>query len=218
MVQPRIASPYGMRERPSGPRMHNGIDIVADEGAPVHAVLPGVVTHATANGAPGFSGYGHTVVVRHDKPRVWTLYAHLLQPGVVPGQVLRQGDVLGWVGKSRGTFDRATGTSHPDFFHADVPHLHFEVRTRSLPAAPGDGNLDPQAWLASLGLPLPTSPGGPPVQPPRRPAVLPPAPAELEGFVYAPASSRPRVGSALGPVALLGGMLGFGLVYAMRRR
>lgn len=226
-ITPRIASPYGMRQRPSGQRMHHGVDIVADEGHPVYALLPGVVTHATANGAPGFSNYGHTVVVRHELEGgpVWTLHAHLLRPGVTPGQRVGPGDVLGWVGKSRGRYDRATGQQIPDFFHTSVPHLHFEIRTRSLPAAYGDGALDPQAWLAARGLPLPTNVQGPTVAPPHRTApATPPGWASSDAETRRPSSpatgptpARTPQLASMGPLVLLG-LLGAAAAALAKRR
>ena len=140
----RVSSPYGMRRRPSGRRFHYGIDIAARVGEPVRAVLPGVVTHATANGARGFGGYGHTVVLRHEGG-FWTLHAHLSRLGVEAGQVVQAGDVVGYVGQTDGRDGRPGTFGVP-------PHLHFEVRTRSLPAAYGDGNHDPVPWLKALGI------------------------------------------------------------------
>ncbi len=166
----RITSPYGMRKRPSGPRMHQGIDIAAPEGTPVFAALGGVVTHATGNGARGFSNYGKTVVIKHPGGW-WTLYAHLSGAAVRPGQTTQQGELIGYVGRTRGYFDKGTRKSVPDFFHTSGSHLHFETRSRSLPAAYGAGNVDPAQWLAARGLPLPTTPQGRPV--PATPAPLP---------------------------------------------
>ena len=140
----RVSSPYGMRQRPSGRRFHYGIDIAARVGEPVRAVLPGVVTHATANGARGFGGYGHTVVLRH-AGGFWTLHAHLSRLGVEVGQVVQAGDVVGYVGQTDGRDGRPGTFGVP-------PHLHFEVRTRSLPAAYGEGNHDPVPWLEALGI------------------------------------------------------------------
>ena len=67
-------------------------------------------------GAPEQS-YGLRVVIGHT-PTLATLYAHLdhevASPPVFPGQVVRRGQVIGYIGMSGLT----TGT-----------HLHFEVRT-----------------------------------------------------------------------------------------
>lgn len=212
----RITSPYGMRQRPSGPRMHQGIDISGELGQPVYALLDGVVTHATINGAEGFSNYGHTVVVRHDRPRVWTLNAHLLRPAVVPGQRVQRGSLLGWIGKSRGRYDRERRISIPDFFHASRPHLHFEVRTHSLPADYGVGNINPQAWLASQRLPLPTDPPG---RPPRSPPA-PVAPVRRAVPIQPPAAPAvlARTAAGPGPVLLLLGLGMAGAAAIGRRR
>lgn len=209
-----IASPYGMRDRPGGPTMHHGIDIPGELGQPVYAMLPGVVTHATDNGAPGFSGYGKTVVVRHDKPRVWTLYAHLDNIDVVPGQRVDRGTALGGIGNTRGRFDRKTGQSIPDYFKASVPHLHFEVRTRSLPAAYGAGNVDPEKWLAANAFPLPTTPWDEPIVARQRTAPSP-APQPQPRAWMPPAFARPpRTGSGGAAAAVLVLVLGGLLVTA----
>lgn len=150
---PAVLSHYGMRQG----RMHSGVDFEAAEGEPIYAVLPGTVTHSTINGAPGFANYGHTVVIRHDRPRVWTQYAHLRDlPLVKPGQQVRQGELLGYVGRTRGHYDKQARRPVPDWFHSSSPHLHFEVRTRSYPANPGVGTLEPLQFLAANGLPYPT--------------------------------------------------------------
>jgi murein DD-endopeptidase MepM/ murein hydrolase activator NlpD len=90
-------------------RMHTGLDLAADSGTPVLAARGGRVVLAEAVGA-----YGLTVVVDHGEG-LQTLYAHLREFTVRPGDWLEQGQALGSVGMS----GRASG-----------PHLHFEVRRR----------------------------------------------------------------------------------------
>lgn len=189
---PRISSPYGMRQRPGGARMHEGIDIAAPEGTPVYAVLPGRVTHATGNGAPGFSRYGRTVVIEHPGGW-WTLYAHLSRTDVQPGQLVRHGQQIGAVGTTAGSWNRTTRQPEPAHFERSAPHLHFEVRSRPLPAAYGSGNVEPAAWLRARGLPLPTSAG------PGRPL-----------------SPRTRQ-AGVAALAALGALLTVATVYALRR-
>ncbi len=118
---------------------HTGIDIPAALGTPVLAVGPGDVIWA---GWGLFTGdlqneedpYGLAVVIRHDfgydGQRLYTVYAHMQQVAVVPGQWLDTGEILGQVG--------ATG-------HASGSHLHFEVRLGS-----GDNfsTRNPELWLA----------------------------------------------------------------------
>jgi len=101
-----------------------GIDVDAAYGTPFRAVFDGTVTKA------GFiRGYGQTVVLDHGSYS--TVYAHANGLKVNPGQTVRQGDVLGYVGNS-GLVD-ATGY-----------RLHFEVRYNSTPQ-------DPMEWLSPYG-------------------------------------------------------------------
>jgi murein DD-endopeptidase MepM/ murein hydrolase activator NlpD len=104
-----ITSAFGWRLHPitGNQRFHNGIDLGAETGAPVVAVHDGQVVTANAMG-----GYGLTVIIDHHKPAWQTLYAHLSQLAVQPGQPVRQGDLIGFVG--------STGNS-------TGPHLHFEI-------------------------------------------------------------------------------------------
>jgi hypothetical protein len=104
-----ITSAFGWRLHPitGTQRFHNGIDLGAETGSPVVAVHDGQVVTANAMG-----GYGLTVILDHQKPAWQTLYAHLSQLAVQPGQPVRQGDLIGFVG--------STGNS-------TGPHLHFEI-------------------------------------------------------------------------------------------
>lgn len=79
-----------------------------DLGKPAVASAPGVVTLTRSL----TTSYGRYVIVDHGNGYT-TLYAHLNSIAVTVGQVVDQGDVLGYVGSSGGS----TG-----------PHLHFEER------------------------------------------------------------------------------------------
>jgi murein DD-endopeptidase MepM/ murein hydrolase activator NlpD len=104
-----IVSGYGSRVHPilGIRRMHEGIDIWAPAGTAIHSAGAGVVIWAGPRG-----GYGNAVIVEHGGG-VATVYAHQSRVGVVPGQRVAKGDVVGYVGQ--------TGL-------AAGPHLHFEVR------------------------------------------------------------------------------------------
>jgi murein DD-endopeptidase MepM/ murein hydrolase activator NlpD len=105
-----ISSLFGWRVHPiSGEqRMHTGTDIAAPMGTPVVAALTGKVLLADFLG-----GYGMTVALEHGQGSQQTLYAHLSELFVRPGQVVQKGMVIGRVG--------STGNS-------TGPHLHFELR------------------------------------------------------------------------------------------
>lgn len=104
-----ISSVMGMRLNPvTGRRMlHAGMDIVAPQGAAVHATADGQVMQAGPVGS-----YGLLVTVAHEAGYE-TRYAHMSRIMVVPGAVVRKGDIVGYVGST----GRSTG-----------PHLHYEIR------------------------------------------------------------------------------------------
>ncbi len=128
-----ISSVFGWRIHPiSGDRrFHYGTDLAAPTGTPVVAAKSGRVDIASFLG-----GYGLTVVVHHEDGREQSLYAHLSEIFVRPGEQVNQGEVIGRVG--------STGNS-------TGPHLHFEFRERT---TDGWVALDPglalQAALAQM--------------------------------------------------------------------
>lgn len=105
-----MTSPYGYRVHPiSGvTRLHNGVDLAAVTGTPIFASKSGVVTTACIGWG---NGYGNHVVINHGDGYS-TLYAHQSALNVYEGQIVSQGDVIGYVG--------STGNSNG-------PHLHFTV-------------------------------------------------------------------------------------------
>lgn len=105
----RIASGFGYRIDPFTKvrKMHNGMDFTANTGSPVYATGDGVVARAD-NSA---SGFGNHVVIRHGFGYE-SLYAHLSKYNCRPGQKVKRGNVIGYVG--------STGRS-------EGPHCHYEV-------------------------------------------------------------------------------------------
>ena len=114
-----ITSIFGWRNHPitGETRFHSGTDLGAAMGTPVIAAFTGQVEVADFVG-----GYGLTAILNHNGA-VQTLYAHMSQLFVQPGQWVQQGTVIGLVG--------STGAS-------TGPHLHFEVR-----------QLTPEGWVAT---------------------------------------------------------------------
>ena len=94
----------------------NGIDIGAARGTPVYAAAEGTVIIARGGGAWN-GGYGNYVVITHNNG-TQTLYSHLRNTAVSPGQPVSRGQTIGYVGST----GRVTGT-----------HLHFEVRGAANP-------------------------------------------------------------------------------------
>ncbi|WP_028082841.1 M23 family metallopeptidase [Dolichospermum circinale] len=104
-----ITSLFGWRVHPitGDSRFHTGTDLGAPTGTPILAAAKGQVE--TANWV---SGYGLTVIINHASAQQ-TLYGHMSEILVQPGQWVEPGTVLGLVGNT----GNSTG-----------PHLHFEVR------------------------------------------------------------------------------------------
>lgn len=116
-VAGKITSPFGERKNPLGPGedFHPGLDIAADEGAPIAAAAAGRVVCAGPDG-----GYGNLIVV-DDGNGVTTRYAHCSKIYARVGDVVAPGQTIGAVG--------STG-------YSTGPHLHFEVRVNHEPVDP----------------------------------------------------------------------------------
>ena len=102
-------------ERGGGTRLHEAIDIMADEGTSVVSAAPGTVERLFNSDAGGI-----TVYVRSEDRETIYYYAHLAgyAPGLSEGMKVRRGQRLGTVG--------STGNADPA-----APHLHFEVMRTS---------------------------------------------------------------------------------------
>lgn len=103
----------------SGNRLHEGVDFFAKIGAPVLAVRSGKVIRAEKN-----NGMGNYIILRHPGDII-TVYGHLSEICVPENKFVRQGAIIGKVGK--------TGNAN----YRDIqPHLHFEVRKGGIPQDP----------------------------------------------------------------------------------
>lgn len=105
----QVASGFGYRSDPFTKirKFHAGMDFSAKTGTPIYATGDGVVSAADNR----LSGYGNRIVIRHGFGYE-TLYAHLSKYKARPGQKVKRGDIIGYVG--------STGRS-------EAPHLHYEV-------------------------------------------------------------------------------------------
>lgn len=83
---------YGNRVRP-----HKGTDFAAPIGTPILATASGIVTESTRRG-----GNGKYVKIRHNSTYS-TQYLHMRSQNVKKGQVVKQGDVIGWIGMTGNT-------------------------------------------------------------------------------------------------------------------
>ncbi len=116
----RISSGFSYaRKHPVTRRVqpHTGVDYAAPKGTPVMSIGDGVVTSRKYEGAGG-----NVVRIRHNSVYS-TAYLHLSKfaSGLKPGQRVRQGEVIGYVGST----GRSTG-----------PHLDFRVWKNGSPVNP----------------------------------------------------------------------------------
>lgn len=110
--QCKLISGFGTRYHPilHYRRSHTGVDLSAKTGTPVYATGDGKVEIAGRGGAE-LSGYGISVLLNHGYGYK-TLYGHMNDVKVRPGQKVKRGELIGHVG--------STGL-------ASGPHCHYEV-------------------------------------------------------------------------------------------
>lgn len=113
-----VSSNFGPRLHPilGYTRMHKGMDFRAGYGTPILAVQTGYVQVAGWNSG----GFGNHVELMHGAG-ISTTYSHMSGVAVRPGQLVQQGQVIGYVG--------ATGL-------ATGPHLHYELHRFGHPIDP----------------------------------------------------------------------------------
>lgn len=106
-----LSSAFGMRKHPilGVDKMHLGVDFPAPAGTPVLATATGRADKVFTAGDS--SSYGNHIILMHDEV-YQTLYAHLSKIAVQPGQIVEEGDTIGFVGST----GRSTNA-----------HLHYEV-------------------------------------------------------------------------------------------
>lgn len=112
-------------------RYHTGQDFPAPVGTPIYAAASGIVLSPTAGGWAGIN-----TVIQHANGGA-TLYAHMSRRVVNPGQTVKAGQLIGYVGMTGRTFG---------------PHLHFEYYKPGVTPGKVYSASDPMAFLASLGV------------------------------------------------------------------
>ncbi|RIA44002.1 peptidase M23-like protein [Hephaestia caeni] len=132
-VSGHITSSFGKRRHPilGYVRMHDGLDIGARYGSPIHAAADGTVAFAGRNG-----GYGNFVRLKHSGA-ITTGYGHMSKIAVRAGAHVHAGQVIGYVG--------STGLS-------TGPHLHFEVRKNNRPINPRSFSIASVTQLSGKAL------------------------------------------------------------------
>ena len=111
-----LSSTFGYRWH----RFHEGLDLVAPVGTPIHAAEAGEVIYSGNQ----ISGYGYMIVIKH-VGNLASVYAHNKDNLVKKGQKVQKGQQIAQLGNS----GKSSG-----------PHLHFELRQGSKP-------IDPQLLL-----------------------------------------------------------------------
>ncbi|MFN8168025.1 MAG: peptidoglycan DD-metalloendopeptidase family protein [Candidatus Nanopelagicales bacterium] len=117
---PRIHPVYGYKS------CHTGIDIRGGYGTAIRAPADGKVMSIQSGGP-----YGLHTVVSHGGS-LSTMYAHQSRVAVSVGEIVRRGEVIGYVGSS----GWVTG-----------PHLHWEVHVNGVP-------YDPLGWFGGSKSPI----------------------------------------------------------------
>ncbi|MEV6931599.1 M23 family metallopeptidase [Dactylosporangium sp. NPDC051485] len=152
-VAAHVGSGFRTADRPT----HDGVDLIAARGTPIHAASAGVVSRVRCNavdvrtgadwgcdrdGDPQLTrGCGWYVDIDHPGGVV-TRYCHMLtHPAVTEGQPVAAGDIIGVTGSSG---------------HSSGPHVHYETH---LSADGGHDHspasaVDPVPFMAAVGAPL----------------------------------------------------------------
>jgi murein DD-endopeptidase MepM/ murein hydrolase activator NlpD len=103
--------------------LHPGVDLRAPKGTAVYSMAEGTIVEVESM----FVGYGHFVRIAHNGT-ISSLYAHLDQVQVKPGQKVKKGETIGTVG--------LTGWS-------TGYHLHFEVHS-------GEKSVNPLGYIGAV--------------------------------------------------------------------
>jgi murein DD-endopeptidase MepM/ murein hydrolase activator NlpD len=113
----------------TGGRKHKGIDLSAPLESPVKAAKGGMVIYSELTP----KGMGEHIIIDHGKGLTST-YGHLFKRHIEKGHRVRQGELIGQVGK--------TGNARSS---AIKPHLHFELRQNGEAIDPSS-----EQWLQAL--------------------------------------------------------------------
>ncbi len=118
-----VTSAFGYRTSPQtgGREFHKGLDIAGRMGTPIYAAADGQVIYATSKRSLGIA-----VKMRHGYG-IETVYGHMQETLVKPGQTVKRGQQIGLMGST----GRSTG-----------PHLHYAVLVNGKTVNPRNYILD----------------------------------------------------------------------------
>ena len=133
----RIASGYGRRIDPyyKKPKYHYGVDFSAPQGTPIYATGNGKIKKIKKSRR----GFGNHIIIDHGYGYK-SLYAHMSKFKVRANQIVKRGDIIGYVGN--------TGKS-------TAPHLHYEVHKNGKKVNPAyyfHNDLSPEEFDRMLEL------------------------------------------------------------------
>lgn len=129
----KLTSTFGYRILYGGREFHYGIDLAKGGNVPILAAADGVVVKRLN----GVTSYGNVVFINHriEDKEMETVYAHLKSTSVKIGDVVKQGDIIGYMGNTDGGTGRSTGQ-----------HLHFEVHEGKWISGRKNA-VDPYKWI-----------------------------------------------------------------------
>lgn len=140
LTQEYGATSFALRGGYKG-KWHNGIDYGSPIGTPIYAAESGKVLAIDNQDKYCYRGaYGKYIIIEHEN-NLTTLYAHLSLQTVKKDDIVKRGDLIGYIGK--------TG-------YATGPHLHFTVyssatfifkQSKSCGIMPFGGDLNPLQYL-----------------------------------------------------------------------
>jgi murein DD-endopeptidase MepM/ murein hydrolase activator NlpD len=120
-------SPFGVKRLHNGVPTgdyHKGVDLRSPQGRPIRATAGGKIRISRM-----YRLHGGTVGIDHGQG-VESIYIHMSKLNVAPGEMVKKGDVIGFVGST----GFATG-----------PHLHWGMYVNGLP-------VNPNQWIANVPL------------------------------------------------------------------
>jgi murein DD-endopeptidase MepM/ murein hydrolase activator NlpD len=139
---------YGGRKFENGsPKPHQGWDIAAFIGTPVYAIFGGKIEYVQPRrqifnlkkGKMVEAPYGNEVCLSFEFKgrKLYAQYAHLKSYIVAAGQLVKEGERLGYSGQTGNAEGQSPGEDH----------LHFEIRTSPHGGGALAGRLDPGTVL-----------------------------------------------------------------------
>lgn len=104
-VQGQIISKFGDK---TANGINKGINVAANEGSSIASATNGKVIYADYDAI-----FGNLIIIKLNNKNMYASYAHIKNAQVTKGQIVEQGDIIGYVGQSG---------------KVSTPQLHFAIR------------------------------------------------------------------------------------------